>query len=277
LSILYGQQAPVADGDAVGITAEILQHVRRASEGGLGVNDPVFRLQRGQESGEGARSAQRSEVSEKAQGAIEVSFAESLQYEAPEESGEDFDGEKESAAGGDPTFMVGRETAAGNDAMQVGVEVQVLAPTMENAEEAELQSETFCRGAGERLGGGVEEDAVDDLFVIEGKGRNLLWQGEDHMEILGGQQFGAPVLQPVLACDALTLGAMAVAAGSIPNVSELAVVAPFDGAAQAGRTAGFDGLHQAVLMQRQGMRPPVRRAVLSEDVGQLQSWLRQVL
>jgi hypothetical protein len=29
----------------------------------------------------------------------------------------------------------------------------------------------------------------------------------------------------------------------------LAVVAPFDDAAQPRRTAGFDGLHQAVLMQ----------------------------
>src|ERR1035441_242367 len=43
--------------------------------------------------------------------------------------------------------------------------------------------------------------------------------------------------------SALALGAMTVAAGAIANVSELAVVAPFDCAAQKGRPTGFDGLH----------------------------------
>jgi len=55
-------------------------------------------------------------------------------------------------------------------------------------------------------------------------------------------------------------------------MGELAVVAPFDDAAQRRRTAGFDGLHQAVLVQGQGMSLPVRRAILSKDVGQLQGW-----
>ena len=66
---------------------------------------------------------------------------------------------------------------------------------------------------------------------------------------------------------------MAVAAGPIAGMGELAVVAPFDGAAQQRRTAGLDGLHQTVLMQGQGMRLPVGGAVLSKDVGELGSWL----
>jgi hypothetical protein len=37
----------------------------------------------------------------------------------------------------------------------------------------------------------------------------------------------------------------------------LAVVAPFDGAAHGSGTAVHDGLHQAVVMQGQGMRVPV--------------------
>ena len=38
--------------------------------------------------------------------------------------------------------------------------------------------------------------------------------------------------------------------------------------------AGFDGLHQAMLMQGQRMGLPVGGAVLSKDVGQLQGWPR---
>lgn len=52
----------------------------------------------------------------------------------------------------------------------------------------------------------------------------------------------------------------------------LAVVAPFDHTTQGRSPAGFDGLHQAMLGQGQGVCLPVGRAVLSKDVGQLQSW-----
>src|SRR4051794_12325545 len=50
---------------------------------------------------------------------------------------------------------------------------------------------------------------------------------------------------------------MTVAAGPIANVCVLAVVAPFDHAAQHPRPAGLDGLHQAMLMQRQRVGLPV--------------------
>jgi len=54
------------------------------------------------------------------------------------------------------------------------MEVHTLAPTMEDAEDAEFHSETFGRGEEERLGGGAEEDSVDDFFVVEGKSREAL-------------------------------------------------------------------------------------------------------
>src|SRR5450759_3990099 len=65
---------------------------------------------------------------------------------------------------------------------------------------------------------------------------------------------------------------MTVAAGVVPDVGELAMVAPFDGTAQDGGAAGFNGLHQSPLVQGQGVSLPVSGAVLSKDVGQLQGW-----
>jgi hypothetical protein len=50
------------------------------------------------------------------------------------------------------------------------------------------------------------------------------------------------------------------------------VVAPFDNTTQDGRPAGFDGAHQTVLMQGQGVSLPVGWTVLSKDVGQFQGW-----
>src|SRR5208283_5150631 len=79
--------------------------------------------------------------------------------------------------------------------------------------------------------------------------------------------------QPLFPRRSLALGAMAVAAGAIASVRVLAVVAPFNRTAPDRRPAGLDGLHQAMLMQGQGMRLPVGGAVLSKDVGQPQGWL----
>ena len=77
----------------------------------------------------------------------------------------------------------------------------------------------------------MEENSVDGFFVVEGQGGDLLGEREDHVEVLGGQQFGAAILQPMFARCALALGAVAVAAGAVANVGKLAVVAPFDAAA----------------------------------------------
>src|ERR1035437_335210 len=65
---------------------------------------------------------------------------------------------------------------------------------------------------------------------------------------------------------------MAVPAGAKPGVRVLALVAPFDHTAQQGSAAGFDGLHDAVVMQGHRVGLPVGGAVLSKDVGQLQGW-----
>ena len=37
-----GKQSVVGDGDAMGVSAEIAQHVFRAAEGRLGIDDPVL-------------------------------------------------------------------------------------------------------------------------------------------------------------------------------------------------------------------------------------------
>src|SRR5437899_11533795 len=70
---------------------------------------------------------------------------------------------------------------------------------------------------------------------------------------------------------------MTVAAGRVAGVRVVAVVAPFDNAAQRRSAAGLDGLHQAMLMQRQRVGLSVGGAVLSKDVGQLQGCLSQGL
>ena len=46
---IEAEQAPIADGDAVGISAEIAQHAEGISEGRLGIDHPVLLQQRAHE------------------------------------------------------------------------------------------------------------------------------------------------------------------------------------------------------------------------------------
>ena len=52
----------VGDGDAMGVGAEIAQHMFRSAEGRLGVDDPVVAEQYPQPSSEGARISQRQKL-----------------------------------------------------------------------------------------------------------------------------------------------------------------------------------------------------------------------
>jgi hypothetical protein len=107
--------------------------------------------------------------------------------------------------------------------------------------------------------------------------RETWWQGvqqETADELLGGDRHHLLrfLLYPAFPRQALALGTIPVAAGAIDDARVLAVVAPFDGAAQGCGAAVLDGPHQTPLMPGQGMRVPVGGAVLSKDVGQLQAW-----
>ena len=129
--------------------------------------------------------------------------------------------------------------------------MEVLSPGMEHREKAGFHAQAFwVAGNGEQgFGGGAEEQVVGGLFVIEGDGGDGLGECADHVKILGGQQLGAALLQPLFPCRPLALGAMTVAAGPIAGVRVLAVVAPFDNTAQRRSAAILDGLQQTMLMQ----------------------------
>jgi len=82
--------------------------------------------------------------------------------------------------------------------MQVGVVKQVLTPTVEHGEEADLGAEVLGIGGDgvQGFGGGAEQNAIDHFFVLLGDRGNLFRQRKDHMEILGIEKFGAAMFKP---------------------------------------------------------------------------------
>ena len=64
-----------------------------------------------------------------------------------------------------------------------------LAPGVQDGEEADLGAEVVRLGSdhAERLGGGAEEQTVDDGLVLGGDLGDHRGHGEDDVEVLGGQ------------------------------------------------------------------------------------------
>jgi hypothetical protein len=62
-------------------------------------------------------------------------------------------------------------------------------------------------------------------------------EGENDVEVGGGEEFGFAFFKPSLSGDVLTLGAVSIAAGVIEDTLSAAVCAALDVATQGGGTA----------------------------------------
>ncbi len=82
--------------------------------------------------------------------------------------------------------------------MQMRMMAQSLAPGMKYGQEAYLGAEVFgVRGySAQRLGGGGEQQVVDEALILQCQGSELLRQGEHYMEILDWQEVCDARLQP---------------------------------------------------------------------------------
>ena len=91
---------------------------------------------------------------------------------------------------------------------------QVLAPTVEHGEEANLSTQVLGIGGdgAQGLSGGPEQNAVDHFLILVGYRGNLFRQRKDHVKILGVEKFGATIFKPFRAGESLTFRAVAVRA-----------------------------------------------------------------
>ena len=130
---------------------------------------------------------------------------------------------------------------------------QRLAPGVQHGEEADLGAEVarVGRDGAQRVGDGVEEQTVDDGLVLDGDLGDGRGDGEDDVQVLGGQQVRAASFEPLGAGQRLAGRTVAVAAGVVPDAPVSAVVALFDVAVERGGAALLDGRHHAVLRRRQ--------------------------
>ena len=197
--------------------------------------------------------------------------AEGVEVFAPEDLGEGADGEEKAGRRRDPARAVGGEGAARDDAVQMEVLRQILPPGVQDGRAAEVAAEMagIAAEGGEGVGGGVEEEGVEEPGVALREGVEGMRQGEDEMEVLDGQQLRAAGVEPALFGEGLAFGTVTVAAGVVGDALGPAGVTGLAMAAEGGGAAGLDGAHGAALGAGQPMGLPIRRAMGAEDVGEL--------
>ena len=111
--------------------------------GALGVHDPFGADHLGEQRVEPIRPPQRRQVAREAESSPLEGGAEPAEELAPEHPAEDADREEEVVTAGDPTAPVEREPAAGDDAMDVRVQHEVLAPGVQHRQHADFGPEVF--------------------------------------------------------------------------------------------------------------------------------------
>ena len=181
-------------------------------------------------------------------------------------------GTKKLALEGQPCRAVLGEATAGDDGVDVGVVLELPAPGVQDtgAPREVGPDETLVFGEPfEGRGRGVEHGVVREALMGADKGSERLRDGEGEEEVRPGQLFAQVVVEPLLGCMLLTLGAMAIATGMIDAVVSPTAWALREAVAVLAALALLDGADDlAVRGGKVGIALQVRWGKGGEDITQ---------
>src|ERR1035438_6574983 len=196
---VQGAQATVGDGHAVGVAAQVVQDGVGSDDGAFGEDDPAASAHLAQQRGEGAGVLEGLTVS------LELEFAGGVELEqpgaelGPEHMAHRVDREEPAGLFGTGPGVLGGETAAGDQAMEVGMVHEGLAPGVEDGREAQLDLEALLAELKERGAGALKEQAVERGWVLKDERAQGGGEGEDPVEIADGQERAPLLLEPLAA------------------------------------------------------------------------------
>ena len=143
-TLVERDEAPIGETDAMGVAPEVAEDLLGSAEGRLGVDDPARAIELVLHAGESRRIGERRGGAVEAERAALVESSQSREELSAKECAEHANGEEEIGTRGDPSRAVERETAAGDDAVHVRVELELARPGVEDAGDAELSAEAVA-------------------------------------------------------------------------------------------------------------------------------------
>src|SRR5208337_3580251 len=193
---------------------------------------------------------------------------------AAKDATQDFDGQEESIARTNPSAMIQREPARGNDTVNVGMQEQVLSPGVQDGDHANLGSEVLRIGCDFQQGlrSSGEQQIVKQAWVLQRQPIQFVRHGEHDMEIAGVEEIALPCCDPALASLRLTLGAVAIATRVVGDGLITAARALIAMATQGGGAAALNGTKGFELLKVEARSIPLQEAIAlhAQDVGHLE-------
>jgi len=242
------REAFVGECDAMGVAREVGEDLLGSGEGAFGINDPRLADGLAEEGSEVARFAQGLEFSVEAQASHFEEVIESGNKLSSKDRGEGLDGEEMARMGMLPACFVEGEAAAGDDAVEVVMVHERLAPGVEDSRDADLCGEVVAAELQQGLACGIKEELQKRNRVLAHERVERVGQGEDDVEVGDGKKGGLLALEPPVAGGALAGGAMAVATGMGREVFLAAMRAAIEMAAEFGTAAAEDGAQRLPLV-----------------------------
>jgi hypothetical protein len=127
--------------------------------------------------------------------------------------------------------------------MDVGVMLQLLIPTVEHGEKADLSAQMagIASHFEQGLRAGLEQQSINDPLVLQGQWGEPTRKSKDHVDVGGRQKVATARLQPLVAGVGLALGTVPIAAGVERDGAIPAAGAAVAMPAQGGGAAALDG------------------------------------
>ena len=161
-------------------------------------------------------------------------------------------GKEETWTGGDPSGAVRREPSAWDEAVDVGMVLNRLAPCVQNGKYTDLGPQVLrvLSDGAQGLRRCPEQDVVDHLLVLQGDACQLMGNREDDVEVLDGQDLSLALRGPLGARCLLALGAVSVSARIVRDTLMPAPLALLNVPAPCSRSAGSDVIEHTSLGSR---------------------------
>jgi hypothetical protein len=224
-------------------------------------------------------ATERGTLASKAEPALLPQDIESAAKRASEDLGEGAHGEQEqgpppSLRERDPAPTIDTQPATGDHAVEMDVLGESLPPGVQDGGDAELGTEVLGI-SGELLqgsSGGAEEQVIEPARVDADQGAQGVRQGEDDVEVRHRQEQRLLRHQPLGSLGALTLRAVAIAAGVIGDVLGPTVFALLHVPTQGRRPTALDGAEDAPLLHRDVVARTKAGAAAADHARHLESW-----
>jgi len=201
LALRHVDNPVVGNGNAMGVSGQVMKNVFGPSEGGFGIDHPVVTEKRSKERAEGLLLGQEAEGSRKGELSLPTGVLQSSDEFATKHPAEHLNRQEESVAGADPLRAVEREAPGGDHTVDVRVNKKILTPSMQDTQEPDAGAEVprIRRDFQQSGSAGPKQDVVHDLLVLESQPGEFVRKGEDHVKIADRKEFPLTFCEPPVA------------------------------------------------------------------------------